>query len=545
MVNNNPFDGLQWNQYKRALHIQLMNEVTQIALAGAGLKEFLDQLTLKMVEILGIERCRINLWDQEKSRPIAFSCAEKGVDVAPGVAGEEHDCLTLPIRNSERKLGEILIDFPSGHLIGSNPGNFYWEEFSAVIALALSNLIAIEHERKRRREAELLQQATATITSTLDLSNVLDLILTSMEKEVPYDSAAICLIDGEQLTIAALGGSSRHTKSLGEKIGKKAGLFSLLENARQPVVLADAQNHPRYEHWSKDGKVTIQGWMGIPLIANELTIGYLVLNGNTQDVYTEDHAHLAQSFANQAAIAIEKARLFEQVRNGRERMQMLSKRLVEIQEAERRYISHELHDEIGQELTGLQFMLEMCKYGSEDDRQRAIGEAQGLVTGLMAQVRELSSNLRPSMLDDLGLLAALKAHFERSKQKMGLEVFFRQRDLERRFSTDIEVAAFRVVQESLTNVARYAEVKEVFVEVFPTDTSLNICIEDHGCGFDMDLLQDSQRSFGISGMRERTGLAGGRFEIFSKPGEGTKIKAEFPIEHVLERRKIDRQSSLG
>jgi signal transduction histidine kinase len=318
-----------------------------------------------------------------------------------------------------------------------------------------------------------------------------------------------------------------------------------LENARQPVILADAQNHPKYEKWSKDGKVTIQGWMGIPLIANEVPIGYLVLNGNDRDVYTNDHAHLAQTFANQAAIAIEKARLFEQVRNGRERMQQLSKRLVEVQEAERRYISHELHDEIGQELTGLQFMLEMCKDGTNEERLQAISDAQGVVTSLMAQVRELSTNLHPSMLDDLGLLAALKAHFERSRQKLGLQIYFQHQDLERRFSSEVEVAAFRVVQESLTNVARYAEAKDVFVHISANETALEICIEDHGRGFNMDLLQDSKRSFGISGMRERTGLAGGRFEIFSKPGQGTRIKAEFPIEHILERRKSERQSFLG
>jgi signal transduction histidine kinase len=542
-MNSN--DGLHWNQYKRALHIQLMNEIMQIALAGAGLKEFLDLLAFKLVEILIVERCSINLWDQDKNVPIPFTCARAKKTENLGEYANQVSVMVLPLKTGERKLGEILIEYQEGHLVCEPGVSFYWDEFTAVITLALSNLVSIEQERKRRREAELLQQATATITSSLDLQNVLDLILTSLESEVPYDSAAICLVEGDHLTIAALGGSSRHTKRLGEKIGKSAGLFSLLENAQSPVVLADAQHHPKYEQWSKDGKVIIHGWMGIPLIANEYTIGYLVLNGHDRDVYNVDHAHLAQSFANQAAIAIEKARLFEQVRNGRERMQQLSKRLVEIQEAERRYISHELHDEIGQELTGLQFMLEMCKDGTNEERQRAIAEAQGLVTGLMAQVRELSMNLRPSMLDDLGLLAALKAHFERSKQKMGLQVYFQHRNLDRRFPSEVEVAAFRVVQETLTNVARYAEVKEVFVDIHSTETSLSLLIEDHGCGFDMDLLKDGQRSFGISGMRERAGLAGGLFEIYSKPGEGTRVTAEFPTEHTLERRKSDRQSIIS
>ena len=92
----------------------------------------------------------------------------------------------------------------------------------------------------------------------------------------------------------------------------------------------------------------------------------------------------------------------------------------------------------------------------------------------------------------------------------------------------MEVSAFRVVQESLTNVARYAGVKEVEVNIRADDTALHIEVSDHGRGFDTQLLQDSSRSFGIAGMRERTELAGGKFEIFSRPGEGTRITAVFP-----------------
>ena len=369
--------------------------------------------------------------------------------------------------------------------------------------------------------------------------------MTSLKKVVPFDSAAICLIENEHLRIAAQGGSAWHFKEVGDRIEKSAGLFSLLEAARAPVYLADAQLHPNYQQWSAEGKSLIHAWMGVPMIAYEHTIGYLLLNSQEEDIYTADHARLAQAFISQAAVAIEKARLFEQVRNGRERLRTVSKKLVEIQEEERRFIAHELHDEIGQELTGLQFLLEMCKDGDETAKLQALAETQDLVRSLMSQVRELSINLHPSMLDDLGLLPALKSHFMRFQQKTGIHVNFNHHNLERRFSPDLEVSVFRVVQEALTNTARYAKVKELNVKISNDIATLKIEISDYGQGFDTQILQDSIHSFGISGMRERTELAGGKFDIQSSLGHGTWIVAVFPNGIKVERRKSDRPNPAG
>jgi signal transduction histidine kinase/ActR/RegA family two-component response regulator len=402
-----------------------------------------------------------------------------------------------------------------------------------------------ESEEQRRTEAGLLLQATFAITSSLNLKEVLDHIMIGLEEAVPFDSAAISLIEDDCLIIAALGGSLRHTRQVGAKIGKSEGLFSLLETSRSPVVLGDAQKHPKYEQWSEGGKDPIHGWMGVPLIAHDRPIGFLMLNSQARDVYTPAHIRLAQAFANQAAVAIENARLFEQVQSGRERLQRLSKKLVEIQEAERRSIARELHDEIGQVLTGLQFILSLGKERPAAERIDVFNEAQALVSSLMSQVRELSINLHPAMLDDLGLLPTLKAHFERYQQQTGIKIHFDYKNLEMRFPAEVELSAFRVVQETLTNVARYAEVKEVDIAISVDGASLYVRVEDHGQGFDLDILKDSERSFGLVGIRERTYLLGGKFEILSKPGEGTRIVAIFPIVNKLERRKNDRQNAVG
>jgi signal transduction histidine kinase len=568
---------------KQALFLRLTNEITQIALSGGQLEQMLERLANRVVETLQAEGCYISLWDPNRkiltpytacgpdasafldpsSPPAASTLDESAFNAgrplqtwkaAPGGLAQSSvgaflpnrpRIIILPLQIGQRKLGVIHIEHAQPHPFLSQNDWSLWEEIASQITLAITNILAIEQEKKRRQEAELLQQATIAIASSLELEEVLSQILTNLEQVVPFDSAAICLIEDECLRIAALGGSEFHSRQVGDTITHSAGLFSLLESAQAPVCLADAQEHPNYEDWSQDGQNAIHAWMGVPLIAGDNPIGYLLLNSRERDVYTPDHTRMAQAFARQAAMAIEKARLFEQVRNGRERLHALSKKLVEIQENERRFIAHELHDEIGQELTGLQFILEMAKEGPKNSRLEAVNEAQRLVTGLMSQVRELSLNLHPTMIDDLGLLPALNTHFARFQQKTGIQVHFAHQNLGWRFPAEVEVSAFRVVQEALTNTARYARVKELLVNIDADPSSLRIEVSDQGQGFDTQILQDSSRSFGISGMRERTELSGGKFELISAPGQGTQVIAVFPTGEKLERRKSDRKSHAG
>lgn len=229
----------------------------------------------------------------------------------------------------------------------------------------------------------------------------------------------------------------------------------------------------------------------------------------------------------------ERNRLFREVEAARDRMQMLSHRLVEVQEQERRRIARELHDEIGQELTALRLNLEQSAASSEAPRNQGLREAQALVNKLLGLVRELSLDLRPTMLDDLGLLPALLWHFDRYFAHSGIRVGFKHFGLEgRRFPAEIETAAYRIVQEALTNVLRHARAKEANVTVWVSDQNrtLAIHVDDPGVGFDVDLALNARNSSGLSGMSERAALLGGRLTIESVRGEGTCLTAELPVE---------------
>jgi PAS domain S-box-containing protein len=244
---------------------------------------------------------------------------------------------------------------------------------------------------------------------------------------------------------------------------------------------------------------------------------------------TEADVPAMSAFASQAAIALENARLFEEVQAAHERLRALSHRLVEVQEAERRHIARELHDEVGQVLTGLKLVLEMSAQLPADRIRDGLGEAQALVNELMTQVRELSLELRPAMLDDLGLLPALLWQFERYAARTHVHVSFGQTGVERRFPTDVETAAYRIVQEALTNVARHAAVSEVMVRLWADQDSLHVQVEDQGSGFDVEASQAAAGGGGLSGMYERAALLGGQLTIESAPGAGTCLTAALPL----------------
>jgi signal transduction histidine kinase len=212
-----------------------------------------------------------------------------------------------------------------------------------------------------------------------------------------------------------------------------------------------------------------------------------------------------------------------------ERLQVLSRRLLEVQETERRHLARELHDEVGQMLTGLKLLLNPNDGLPTDAVKTRFDRAKGIVDELLDKIRGLSFDLRPAVLDQLGLLPALLALFERYTNRTGVRVNFKQAGLETRFTPELETAAYRIVQEALTNVARHARVKEVAVRLWLEPGAMQIQVEDQGVGFEPVGVLVAGRSAGLPGMHERVTLLGGRLVVDSAPGSGTHLLAELPL----------------
>lgn len=203
----------------------------------------------------------------------------------------------------------------------------------------------------------------------------------------------------------------------------------------------------------------------------------------------------------------------------------LSQQMLEAQENERRQVAIDLHDEIGQLMTGLKLVLDEKR----TDTARQVMEAREITQELFTSLRTIILNLRPGTLDDFGLFAALDELFKRYTKQTQIEVRHNIHAMdERRFTRGVETGAFRVIQEALTNCARHAGVQTVTVMVDENLEGLEVLIRDEGKGIDLENVQTGLSS-GLAGMAERVQLAGGRFELCSKPGEGTEVRAIFNL----------------
>jgi PAS domain S-box-containing protein len=209
-------------------------------------------------------------------------------------------------------------------------------------------------------------------------------------------------------------------------------------------------------------------------------------------------------------------------------LRSLSQRLVDVQENERRNIARELHDEIGQSLAALKFVLNQVSRSAAGIPLPSLNEAQTVVTELIRQVRDMSLKLRPSMLDDLGLLPTLLWYIENYAGQTHIKVGFEHSGLQRTFSPEINTAVYRIVQEALTNVSRHANTLDVNISIWADENKIALKIEDHGRGFTSSALHSSS-STGISNMRERVRLLEGELNIETVPGVGTCLEAEIPL----------------
>lgn len=386
-------------------------------------------------------------------------------------------------------------------------------------------------EQSRRRQLEAVRAVTTEITRELDLQRLLQLIMRSAGELLDAGSATVWLWNESEQALLPHTWMGRSEWVHGHRVRLGEGLVGVVAERRQGMIVNDYLRWPHALPFVVE-RGSITAAIAEPLLYHDWLLGALAVdNEGTGRTFTQEDSDLLALFASHVAIALQNAQLFEQVRASRERLERLSLRLVEVQEAERRHVARELHDEIGQSLTGLKLIMDMSARGPEGRWRQYQADAQAVVNDLLSQVRELSLNLRPPMLDDLGLLPALVWYLERYRARTRVEVLLKHVGVEgRRFPAEVETAVFRTAQEALTNVARHANVKAATVRLWVTDQTLAVQVEDKGVGFDAEAAMAAHVTSGLSGMRERVGLLGGRLTVESAPGAGTCVGAELPLE---------------
>jgi signal transduction histidine kinase len=246
---------------------------------------------------------------------------------------------------------------------------------------------------------------------------------------------------------------------------------------------------------------------------------------------------LLAALSDQLAICMENVRLFQEIRTKEALRGELLSKLITAHEDERRRIARELHDEVSQSLTGLMITITAAEAIRSPEALRArLTAIYSSAERTLEEVRTIIHDLRPTTLDDLGLVSAVRVHARNLLETVGIRLTFEAQGFaQRRLPPAVESTAFRVAQEAITNIARHARADAARVSLRLADGTLVVVVEDNGVGFDPAgvLEQREERRVGLLGMRERAALVGGTLEIESQPGHGTRVRLVVPVKEAV------------
>ena len=398
-------------------------------------------------------------------------------------------------------------------------------------------------QRKRDEDAQrFLAEASRILSSSLDYGTLLPMLakasvptlgsicVIELVGEAGLEYLAISHVDPEKEKLLRQASSLYPADEMRSNLARQvvASGSSMLFSEITEVMLASADRDGDYLGILQN--VGLKSVMAVPMTARSRTLGVLIfVVTESERRYGAEDLALAEELAQLAAFAVDNARLFADEQSSAHKLRTLSRKLLETHESERRSIARELHDEIGQSLTALKLVLgtSLRTVGPADSSLR---DAQSIVDELLDRVRNMSLYLRPMVLDDLGLLPALLWFLGRYRARTGVQVVFKHDGVEgQRWAAEIETAAYRIVQESLTNVARHAGVDRAEIRVWANPESLGLQVGDSGAGFDLERVLSSGESTGLFGMRERVNLLGGSLTMEASPGGGSRLTALLPL----------------
>jgi PAS domain S-box-containing protein len=404
-----------------------------------------------------------------------------------------------------------------------------------------ASLLGRETQARAEAEAALERlRAIDTITDGalhhLALDELLSELLARLRRVLNTDSASVLLLDedGKALYPRAVDGYV-HENFASIRVRVGTGVTGWIAAEGRPLIVDDysAVDLSGIEGVPpSDIRAMVRSVMGVPLRIGDKVVGVVAVNSSRPRHFTEDELKLLLLVADRVAPAIEQGRLVERVRTGRERLKLMSRRLLTAQEEERRRLAVELHDELGQVLTAVKINLaSLERLSGEAPAPTHLREAIASVDHAMQRVRDLALDLRPSVLDDLGLPAALRWYVDRFARDAHVDAHV-SIDAVSRLQPELETACFRVAQEALTNVVRHARARRVWLDLHLLPGGLELKIRDDGIGFDARAAREratAGSSMGLLGMQERVSLVGGEFAVESCPRGGTEVRARFAV----------------
>jgi PAS domain S-box-containing protein len=410
----------------------------------------------------------------------------------------------------------------------------------AIFYGGLRALCVVAHDITERKKAEealrhslgallALYETGQVLSSSLDREEIGSRLLEIMGRVSGTMAAAISLSDDpESLRTWRTVGSERILASICDEPGIRAARRTAFESGDKKLLELGGSSPPAER---------LVG-LFLPLRVRDRVVGVLEVYG-PESLAESRAAETFVSLANQAASALENARLYEEVATRGRRLHELVRLLLSTQEEERRRVAYDIHDGLAQTAAAAYQHLQVFARHHPPESPTAreeLQEALELVQLAVGEARQVISNMRPTVLDDFGLAAAIRLQVETLRSE-GLEVDYEEALGDERLPTEMETTLFRVAQEALTNVRKHARAPRAHVTLERSSETVRLLVRDEGRGFRPGATLNEGglgERVGLSGMRERVSLLGGRFEIHSEPGSGTLVVAEVGLSEMEE-----------
>lgn len=384
-----------------------------------------------------------------------------------------------------------------------------------------------------------VSRVSAAISGLGNLDAILKIGLDTTLEFMHGTSGGIMLLDEENGLLSyrvTRGLSHRYAEEMHMKVGE--GIAGKAAQSGKAVLLDDISNEPTATRPDLISLEGLRAFVSVPLKAKEKVLGVMNCTSGKPRHFTQRDTHLLQSIGDQLGIAIEQAGLHQRLRKSRERYRQLARRVIVTQEEERKKIARDLHDETSQILAGLalnlQALIEMAESaGIRDERfLEILKKSHSSTEQIHGEISRMIADLRPTQLDTLGLVSAIREYVNFNLSSRGIKVHFDLDEINKKLHAEEELSIFRWVQGAIGNIAQHSRAQNVNVSVKQRDNELVVQISDDGVGFDFDQLTDMRevgRGYGLLNMKERITLIGGRCSVDPEPGKGTTVTAIVPF----------------
>ena len=396
---------------------------------------------------------------------------------------------------------------------------------------------------RRHHHLHALNRVSSATSGLWDLDAILNIALDTVLEIVNATTGGVLLLHEQTQTLSYRvyrGLSAKYVEQMQMSLGE--GVAGRVGQTGESIVLENISRDPLVAHPDLVSTEGLRGFVSVPLKAKDKVVGVMNIASHMPGQFSAEDMYLLNSIGYQLGTAIEQARLYQRLELGRERYQTLLHHALTAQEEERKRIARELHDETSQAITSLTLNLQAAMTKAETN---GIGESdfidklkkiQSLAVHTQNEISRLMKELRPTLLDELGLPAAISRYAKDSLEALGTKVSTEFEGVEERLPTEVEVTLFRIAQGTIGNVLEHAGAKNVSIRLKCNASECILDVEDDGRGFDVNKITGVDkrgRGAGLFTMKERARLVGGKCSVKSQPKKGTIVVVKIPLKGFM------------